>query len=238
MQTEWEIRCDLAAAYRLISHFGMDDLISTHLSARPHLCVSQAPSFSFPGEDRMKTEMKHRTLEDWKNIDQSYRVFASHLPDRLMAHMRLLHGDKGGSTVDRLEHSLQTATRACEDGRDDEYVVCALLHDIGDTLGPYNHGDIAAAILKPFVSEQNHWMTANHAIFQGYYYYQYYGLDINARDKYLGNPHFDVTEEFVRLYDQPSFDPNFKSMSLEEFEPMLRKVFEKPRREQFKLVGG
>lgn len=31
---EWEVRCDLAAAYRLIALFGMDDLISTHISAR------------------------------------------------------------------------------------------------------------------------------------------------------------------------------------------------------------
>ena len=99
----------------------------------------------------------------------------------------------GGFAVDRLEHSLQTATRARRGGEDDEYVVCALLHDIGDTLGSYNHSDIAAAILKPFVSEENHWMVDKHGVFQGYYFFHYLGLDRDARDQYLGHPWYDRT---------------------------------------------
>jgi predicted HD phosphohydrolase len=108
-------------------------------------------------------------------------------------------------------------------------VVCALLHDIGDTLGPHNHPDIAAAIVQSFVSEENHWMVKHHGIFQGYYFFHFLGLDRDMREKFRGHPHFEKTEEFCRLFDQTAFDPNFKSMPLEAFEPMLQKVFREPR---------
>ncbi len=96
----------------------------------------------------------------------------------------MLERDHGGFPVTRLEHSLQTATMAEEDGRDAEYVLCALLHDIGDTLAPYNHPDIAAGILKPFVSPANHWMVQHHGIFQGYYFWHHIGLDRDARENF------------------------------------------------------
>ena len=112
------------------------------------------------------TRMEDSTKEDWAVIVGEAMKMAQSLPDRVLAHLRLLDGDFGGFPVDRLTHSLQTATRALKDGRDEEYVVCALLHDIGDTLGSYNHPDIAAAILKPFVSEADLWMVQNHGIFQ------------------------------------------------------------------------
>ena len=121
--------------------------------------------------------MTEGTAEDWSIIAGEFMPFAQQLPDRVMAHLKLLEGDCGGFPIDRLEHSLQTATRAHRDGRDEEYVVMALLHDIGDTLGSYNHPDIAAAILKPFVSEENHWIVAQHGIFQGYYFFHHLGLD-------------------------------------------------------------
>ena len=112
--------------------------------------------------------MTEGTPQDWQIIAGEFMPFAAQLPDRVMAHLKLLEGDCGGFPIDRLEHSLQTATRAHRDGRDEEYVVMALLHDIGDTLGSYNHPDIAAAILKPFVSEENHWIVAQHGIFWGW----------------------------------------------------------------------
>ena len=130
------------------------------------------------------------TFEDWQLIGGELQRFAKKLPDRLIAHLELLRGDYGGFPVDRLEHCLQTATRAFQAGRDEEYVVCALLHDIGDTLGPYNHADIAATIVQPFVSEANHWMVEHHAIFQGYYFFHFLGLDRDMRDKFRGHPHF------------------------------------------------
>ncbi|MBR1165266.1 HD domain-containing protein [Bradyrhizobium elkanii] len=169
------------------------------------------------------------TGDDWKICKEADGLYAEGHADRVMAHLKLLEGEPVSLAVDRLEHSLQTATRACEAGRDEEYVVCALLHDIGDMLGTHNHAGIAAAILKPFVSEQNHWMILNHGIFQGYYYFELDGLDRNARDKFRENPYFDATEEFCRLYDQTSFDPNYKSMPLKSFEPMLRRVLQAPK---------
>jgi predicted HD phosphohydrolase len=168
--------------------------------------------------------MAEGTQEDWMTIAQAAVPFSMELPKRVIAHLELLKGDCGGFAVDRYEHSLQTATRALRAGRDEEYVVCALLHDIGDTLGPRNHADVAAAILKPFVSEQNHWMVANHAIFQGYYFFDYLGLDKNMRDQFKGHPAFEYTAQFCHLYDQNSFDPNYDTEPLETFAPMLEKV--------------
>lgn len=174
--------------------------------------------------------MTEGTPEDWKHIHEEAVVHAMALPDRLVAHLELLRGDRGGFLVDRLEHSLQTATRAHRDGRDEEYVVCALLHDIGDTLGPLNHADIAATVLEPFVSERNFWMIKHHGIFQGYFFFHFFGVDRNMRDRFKGHEHFDYTQEFCDLYDQNSFDPDYPSMALAEFEPMLRRVFARPRK--------
>ncbi|HET9161217.1 MAG TPA: HD domain-containing protein [Caulobacteraceae bacterium] len=164
------------------------------------------------------------TQEDWMAIAMAASQFSMELPRRVIAHLELLKGDCGGFAVDRYEHSLQTATRALRAGQDEEYVVCALLHDIGDTLGPRNHADVAAAILKPFVSEQNHWMVANHAIFQGYYFFDYLGLDKNMRDQFKGHPWYEYTAQFCHLYDQNSFDPNYDTEPLATFVPMLERV--------------
>lgn len=172
------------------------------------------------------TESNH---DEWQLIGGELERFARRLPDRLITHLELLRGDYGGFPVDRLEHCLQTATRAYQAGRDEEYVLCALLHDIGDTLGPYNHADVAAAIVQPFVSEENHWMVAHHAIFQGYYFFHFLGLDRNMREKFRGHSNFERTEEFCRLFDQVAFDPNFVPMPLKAFEPMLQKWFSQPR---------
>ncbi|MFN8052250.1 MAG: HD domain-containing protein [Acidimicrobiales bacterium] len=162
------------------------------------------------------------TQEDWNIIGRATTHNFEGLPERLMAHLRLLDGDYGGFPVDRLTHSLQTATRAERAGRDDEYVLCALIHDIGDTLGPANHADIAAAILKPFVSEQNHWMVEKHGIFQGYYFFHFLGADRNLRDQFADHPWFDYCAEFCHEYDQPAFDPDYDTLPLEHFEPLLR----------------
>ncbi len=170
--------------------------------------------------------MDEGTAEDWRRIMAASSAFMAGHVDRVLQQMRRLgEEDDGGFPVSRLEHCLQTATRAHQAGRDEEYVVCALLHDIGDLMCPYNHADAAAAMLKPFVSEQNHWMVANHTTFQGYYYFHLIDADRHAREQYRGNPHFDYTAEFCALYDQKAFDPDFPSMPLEAFEPMLRGVF-------------
>lgn len=175
------------------------------------------------------THMQDGTPEDWAIIAADFSAYARQLPSRIVAHLKLLEGDFGGFPVDRLTHSLQTATRAYRDGRDEEYVVCALLHDIGDTLGSYNHPDIAAAILKPFVSAENLWMVEKHGIFQGYYFFHHLGMDRDMREAYRDSPHYALTEEFCAKYDSPAFDPAAETLPLSHFEPMLRRVFAEPR---------
>jgi predicted HD phosphohydrolase len=185
------------------------------------------------GEDHPRAQfhaMVDGTPQDWAIIAGASVEFGRELPTRLVAHLGLLRGDCGGFAIDRLEHSLQTATRAHQAGEDEEYVVCALLHDIGDILGPRNHADIAAAILQPFVSERNHWMVAHHAIFQGYYFFHHLGLDRDMRDQFRDHPDFEHTAKFCHAYDQEAFDPGFKSMPLEAFEPMLQRVMSTPKR--------
>ncbi len=176
------------------------------------------------------TSMEASTQTDWMAIGAEFIRFSQGLPDRLLAHLRLLDGDYGGFPVDRLTHSLQTATLAHRDGRDEEYIVCALLHDIGDTLGSFNHPDIAAAILKPFVSEQNLWMVEKHGIFQGYYFFHHLGMDRDMREQFRGHPNFESTAEFCSRYDGPAFNPKAETAPLSFFEPMLHRVCAAPKR--------
>jgi len=175
------------------------------------------------------THMENGSAEDWAIIASDFAAYAKQLPDRVLTHLKLLDGDFGGFPVDRLTHSLQTATRAHRDGRDDEYVVCALLHDIGDTLASFNHPDIAAAILKPFVSQENHWMVEKHGIFQGYYFFHHLGMDRHLREQFKDHPQYLRTAEFCAKYDAAAFDPDYEHLPLEFFEPMLRELFAKPR---------
>jgi predicted HD phosphohydrolase len=182
------------------------------------------------------TRMEQSTKEDWSLIVPEAMKMARSLPDRVLDHLRLLDGDFGGFPVDRLTHSLQTATLALNDGRDEEYVVCALLHDIGDTLGSYNHPDIAAAILKPFVSEENLWMVQHHGVFQGYNFFHHIGLNRHMRDGFKDSPHYERTAEFVALYDNPAFDPQFRALPLSEFEPMVRRLMAAPKQSIYKAA--
>lgn len=180
--------------------------------------------------------MQDSTREDWQLIGGEFAQFARALPERVMAHLKLLEGDYGGFPVDRYTHSLQTATRALRDGRDEEYVVCALLHDIGDTLGSFNHPDIAAAIVQPFVSEASHWMVKHHGIFQGHYFFHHIGLDRDLRDQFKDHPHYERTAEFCELYDNPAFDPKGETLPIEEFEPMLRRLMAQPKQSIYKAA--
>jgi predicted HD phosphohydrolase len=173
--------------------------------------------------------MKESTKQDWDIIARRYQLFAADLPARILTHLRLLGGDSGGFAVDRLRHSLLTATLAHKGGEDEEYVVCALLHDMGDMLGPWNHTEVSAAIVKPFVSGANHWMVEKHGIFQGYYFFHHLGIDHNMREQFRGHPHFERTARFCEIYDNPAFDPTVDCAPLEFFEPMLRRVFAAPK---------
>ena len=175
------------------------------------------------------TRMQDATREDYKVIGRHSLEFAAGLPDRILRHLELLDSDTGGYAVTRLTHSLQTATRAERDGRDDEYIVCALMHDIGDTIACANHSDLAATMLQPFVSEENYWIVKHHGVFQGYYFFHHLGLDRNAREAYRGHPLFGECAAFCARYDQNSFDPEYETLPLAHFEPMVRKVFAAPK---------
>ena len=180
------------------------------------------------GEHASFRSMDESTQADWAIIGGHFMPFAAALPDRVLTHLKLLDGDYGGFPIDRLQHSLQTATRAHRGGESEEYVVMALLHDIGDTLGTFNHPDVAAAIIKPFVDEETHWICQHHGAFQGYYYFHFLGMDQNLREKFRDSPHFDACAEFCAKYDQAAFDPDYKSEPLEFFEPMVRRVLARP----------
>jgi predicted HD phosphohydrolase len=179
-------------------------------------------------------DMSQSTKEDWDAIMTHLVPYSKAGGKRVLDHLRLLDGDYGGFAIDRLQHCLQTATRAQRDGRGEDYVVMALLHDIGDTLGAYNHPDIAAAIIKPFVSEELHWITQHHGIFQGVNFFHHIGLERNMRDKFTGHEHFAATAEFIEKYDCPAFDPNYDTAPLEFFEPLVMKMFEKPMNSIYK----
>ena len=151
--------------------------------------------------------------------------------DYLVSQLELLKDqDHDAAAVDRYVHSLQTATRCLRDRSDGETVVCALLHDIGDLLAPENHAELAASILRPYVSEQNWWVVKHHDIFQGYYYFHHIGKDRRLRDRYRADPYFGACVRFCQRWDQLSFDPAYPTEPLDTFLPMLREVFgRKPR---------
>jgi predicted HD phosphohydrolase len=168
--------------------------------------------------------MQHGTQQDCEIVNAHYDAHVAKFPAQVMDWLRQLD-DESPYQVTRLQHSLQTATRAERDGADDETIVCALLHDIGDILAPANHSQVAAALLAPFVSEKNLWIVKHHGLFQGYYYFQFMGLDRDARDKYKQHPHYQACVDFCANWDQPSFDPNYLSQPLEYFEPKVRALF-------------
>ena len=177
--------------------------------------------------------MEESTAEDWQIIVPEFLRLTSGLAGRVIAHLRLLDGDFGGFPVDRLHHSRLTATLALEAGEDDEYVACALLHDIGDTLGSWNHPDVAAAILRPFVSDANHWMVEKHGVFQGYNFFHHVGMDRNLRDGLRDHPFYDRTARFVEKYDNPAFDASRACLPLERFVSVVERVFAQPKRSMY-----
>lgn len=152
--------------------------------------------------------------------------------DRVLDWLRQMDGPSPYQ-VSRLEHVLQSATRAEDDGADLETIVAALLHDIGDIIGTANHSEVGAALLRPYVSEQNYWVVKHHGLFQGYYWFGFYGKDPNARDRLQANPYYDECVRFCAEWDQNCFDPAFRSRPLEHFEPMVRELFDREPSDPF-----
>ena len=171
------------------------------------------------------TEMKDGSKEDYLLLDKYEQKYVNGTADRILKFMSGLNSTLEGYKITRLEHSLQTATRAMNDKASEEMIVAVLLHDIGDELAPLNHSEYAATILKPYVSKKTHWIIEKHGEFQMYYYAHHLGKNRNLRDKHKDHEYYKDTLNFCENWDQASFDPNYKSLTLEDFEPMVRKIF-------------
>ncbi len=173
------------------------------------------------------TEMKNGSKEDYELLEKYEKNFERKTADRLLKYLASQTTTLEGYQITRLEHSLQAATRAYKNGESEEMVVATLLHDIGDDLAPMNHSQYAASIIRPYVSEKTYWIILHHGLFQTYYSAHLLGGDRNARDKFKNHKYYQDTVDFCEKYDQSSFDPNYKSMSLEDFEPMVKKIFDR-----------
>lgn len=171
------------------------------------------------------TEMKHGTRDDYALLGRHEAEYAAGTADRLLAQLAKLGDGLSGYKVSRLEHSLQTAARAEADGADVDWVVAALLHDIGDELAPHNHDSFAADIIRPFVRDQVSWVVQHHGIFQMVYYAHHYDRDPEARRKFADHPCYPDAVDFCERWDQSSFDPDYPTPPLEHFAPKVREVF-------------
>ena len=171
------------------------------------------------------TRMDEGTVEDYALLSELAKPFRAGAADRVLAQFDALHDSFPGMRVDRHEHSLQTASRAHREGADEEMVVAALLHDIGDLLAPENHADVGADILRPYVSRDTFWLLKHHAIFQGYHYWDKVGKNKDEREKFRGHPAYEMTVKFCGDWDQVAFDPEYDTIPIETFEPMVHRIF-------------
>ena len=174
------------------------------------------------------TRMSDGTKADYDLLHREEEAFKAGLADRILEHLRLLEHSTGGYQITRLDHSLQTATRAAEDGADADWIVTALLHDVGDMLSPMNHDTVAAAILAPYVRAECTWVLRHHGLFQLKYYGEHVGQDPDGRDRFKDHPNYAACVAFCERWDQTSFDPAYPTRNLESFEPMVRQVFSRP----------
>ena len=172
------------------------------------------------------TQMKDGTRDDYLLLERLEKPYLATTPDRILGELhRQGQVSLDGYKITRLDHGLQSATRAQRDGADIDWIIGALLHDIGDGLAPQNHDRFSAEVIRPFVRWDVAWVVEHHGIFQMHYYARHYGWDENARDQFRDHPCFDSCATFCERWDQSSFDPEYDTQNLEHFEPMLRDVF-------------
>lgn len=171
------------------------------------------------------TEMQYGSAEEYDLLVEIHQRNAATLYQRVLSMFEQLDSFETGYQIDRQQHSLQAATRAWRDGADTDWIVAALLHDLGDHLAPFSDGMLPAAILKPFVREQCSWCVANHTTFQLYYYGHLVGANRNAREVWRDHPYFDDCVRFCHRWDQCSFDPDYDNQPIALFEPLVEEVF-------------
>ena len=170
-------------------------------------------------------EMKDGDKEDYELLAKMEDEYNEGTANRIIRVLKGLESSLGGYKVSRLEHSLQTASRALRDNANEEMIVAALLHDIGDEIAPLNHSELAASVLKPFVSEKTRWVVEQHGLFQTYYYNHHYGKDKNLRKEFQGHEFYEDTINFCHKWDQASFDPDYNTIPLGDFIPLVGKIF-------------
>lgn len=176
------------------------------------------------------TRMDRSSKSDWDRIAHESVEAWSLVPDRILGLLRSLADITTGFAVDQLEHALQTATRAQRAGADDEIVVAALCHDIGKAISEPNHPAVAAALLAPYVRDEVAWMIRVHQDFQGRHYYTHLAKDPDARDHYRDHPAYQLAERFADEWDQTSFDPDYDTLPLDHFKPLVQHTFAAPLR--------
>ena len=174
------------------------------------------------------TRMSDGTKEEYALLDKLEQDYIAALPSRLIAALERLEHSFSGYRISRLQHSLQSATHAHRAGESEELVIAALLHDIGDELAPNSHSEMAAAILRPYVSEKTYWIIKHHGLFQMVYYAHHCGGDRYARDKFKDHQWYADAVYFCENYDQNCFDPDYETLPLTFFEPILKRVFKRP----------
>jgi predicted HD phosphohydrolase len=174
------------------------------------------------------TRMADGTREDYALLARLEQEHAARLPDRILAALEGLETSLEGYRISRLEHSLQTASRAEADGADLEMIVAALTHDLGDDLSPANHSQLAAAIIRPYVRDEVAWTVQMHGLFQMAFYGDKVGLPTDGHLRYRDHPYYETCMRFCREWDQASFEPDYPSRSLAHFAPMVREIFSRP----------
>ena len=205
----------------------MTDSVDTNASMN----APQAPA---EGDDHVAfIAMKDGSYDDYALLERHEAEHVAGLADRILVHLQLQAGGFGGYKIDRLQHSLQTATRAERDQASDDWIFAALMHDIGDTIAPQNHSAMAAAIIRPYISEEIYNVVLHHGVFQGYYYNHHYNGDRHARDRFKDKPFYDATLEFCERWDQSSFDPDYATLPLAHFEPLVREIFARSPSDRF-----
>ena len=170
------------------------------------------------------TRMDESTAEQWAHIGAETNRNQGRVADRILDLLRSLGEVVDGFATDQLTHCLQTATRAERDGADDEVVFASLLHDVGKAISVPNHPAIGAEIIRPYVRDDVYQMILKHQDFQGRHYYHHFGGDRTLRDQYRDESWFALTEQFTDDWDQTSFDPDYDTLPLEHFEPLVRRL--------------
>jgi len=173
--------------------------------------------------------MDESTAEQWAHISERTMTNQGRVADRFLMLLESLSSISDGFITDQLTHCLQTATMAERAGADDEVIFGSLCHDIGKAISVPNHGAISAEMIKPYVRDDVYQSIKNHQDFQGKHYYHHFDVPTSLRDRFAGESWFALCEEFTDDWDQQAFDPDYDTLPLSHFEPLIRELTARAR---------